>query len=311
MRDAVINSFGARSFDARPGPDGFRGVGSLVRLVNLDLNFCSYSTTVRISFRPDGLVRQQFSLSGSARTSFGRFESMVAADATCVIPAPADTSVDFGAGYAQLVLRIDQLALQHKLATLTGEPVGRPIEFKPASHFDNPKLSTLRRTIQFLADEIDRGGDNFPEQARVEYDQLLMALFLTANPHNLSHLLTGETSAAAPWQVRAAEEYIEANWNGPIQMEDIVEATGVAGRSLFRAFKKARGYSPMEFAKMVRLKHARRMLQLSDRNTSVSGVAFLCGFANLSHFAHDYRIAFGELPSATLEASRLMLRQKC
>jgi transcriptional regulator GlxA family with amidase domain len=56
----------------------------------------------------------------------------------------------------------------------------------------------------------------------------------------------------------------------------------------------------MEYVKSVRLKQAHRLLQESDTATSVTGVALLCGFNNVGHFARHYRDAFGELPSKTL-----------
>ena len=56
----------------------------------------------------------------------------------------------------------------------------------------------------------------------------------------------------------------------------------------------------MAFAKMVRLKHARQLLSAPDAETTVTSVAFVCGFGNLGHFARDYREAFGERPSTTL-----------
>jgi transcriptional regulator GlxA family with amidase domain len=60
----------------------------------------------------------------------------------------------------------------------------------------------------------------------------------------------------------------------------------------------------MAFVKSVRLQHARRMLQQPEGATSVVSVAFACGFLNPGHFARDYRLAFGELPSATLSAAK-------
>jgi transcriptional regulator GlxA family with amidase domain len=51
---------------------------------------------------------------------------------------------------------------------------------------------------------------------------------------------------------------------------------------------------------MVRLRHAREMLATPDHETSVTSVAFVCGFGNLGHFARDYRETFGERPSETL-----------
>ena len=60
----------------------------------------------------------------------------------------------------------------------------------------------------------------------------------------------------------------------------------------------------MAFAKKVRLTHANEMLKMPDAKTSVTGVAFACGFANLGHFAKDYQEMFRELPSETLGRSK-------
>jgi len=60
-------------------------------------------------------------------------------------------------------------------------------------------------------------------------------------------LLHGEPVATAPWQVRRAEQFIEANWDQPTTIEALVAATNVSARSLFSSFKAGRGYSPMNF----------------------------------------------------------------
>jgi len=107
-----------------------------------------------------------------------------------------------------------------------------------------------------------------------------------------------------PWQVRRAEQFIEANWDQPITIEAVVAATNVSARSLFSAFKTGRGYSPMDFVKRVRLGRAWRKLSRPDAGTSVSAVAFECGFGDPGHFAVDYRHHFGERPSETLRRGR-------
>jgi AraC-like DNA-binding protein len=72
------------------------------------------------------------------------------------------------------------------------------------------------------------------------------------------HLLEREAPDCAPWQVRRAEDHIEANWQEGITLESLAEVTGVSGFSLFRAFRKSRGYSPFQYASQVRSKHHRR-----------------------------------------------------
>jgi transcriptional regulator GlxA family with amidase domain len=46
------------------------------------------------------------------------------------------------------------------------------------------------------------------------------------------------------------------------------------------------------------------MLMMPDKTTSVTSVAFDCGFTNLGHFAKDYGKCFGELPSDTLNRTK-------
>jgi transcriptional regulator GlxA family with amidase domain len=133
-----------------------------------------------------------------------------------------------------------------------------------------------------------------------ELEKSVLVSFLHANTHNFSRLLERDARRVTPWQVRRAEEFIEANWQRSLTLRMIAEATGVSARSLFKAFREARGCSPTEYVKRVRLKRARQMLTSPTQRTSVTAVAFACGFDNPGHFAGNYRLAFGELPSQTL-----------
>ena len=101
-----------------------------------------------------------------------------------------------------------------------------------------------------------------------------------------------------------AERYIEAHWDEPITIEDMVSATGASARSIFRAFKKSRGYSPFQFVKELRLQQARRMLDSDASDLTVTEVAVTCGFENLSRFSKDFSRAFGEPPSAVRNRRR-------
>jgi transcriptional regulator GlxA family with amidase domain len=112
---------------------------------------------------------------------------------------------------------------------------------------------------------------------------------------------------AATWQVRRAEEYIEAHWNQPITIASLAVATAASARSIFYHFKNSRGVSPMSFLKQVRLDHAKHLLERSGVDHSVTQIAVDCGFGNLGHFAGDYFKRFGERPSDTLKRSKYEL----
>ena len=153
----------------------------------------------------------------------------------------------------------------------------------------------------FFALELD---SSTPSLAIAELEQALIVSFICSNRHNYSNLLDDRTRPIASWQVRRAEEYIEAHWNQPITIEELAQATSASARSIFHQFKNDRGKSPMAFVKQVRLRHAREMLERKDQNPSVTATAFACGFTNLGHFARDYFKRFGERPSDTVRRSK-------
>ena len=103
-----------------------------------------------------------------------------------------------------------------------------------------------------------------------ELEQAVQIAFLYAGRHTFSHLLESQESMPAPWVVRRIEEFIEANWQEPITIDRLAAEAGVSTRAIFRAFERSRGYSPMAFAKAIRLKRAREILTSGDPRVSVT-----------------------------------------
>lgn len=89
--------------------------------------------------------------------------------------------------------------------------------------------------IEFLVEELSSGRRDIPIVAMVEMEQALMTWFLVGNRNNYSPLLNGRSQSAAPWQVKRAEEYIEASWDQPLTIEVLAAVTGSSARSLFHA----------------------------------------------------------------------------
>jgi AraC-like DNA-binding protein len=291
---------GNAGFELFGYPGEFTAAGNFVRLKTMGLAYLSYTSAVRIHCSGVDAIRQQFCLNASAVTSFGPHQLRVDPDRPCLIPARTAAIYDFEANFAQLVLYVDAGALRRTLSALTGIPVNQTINFATPTDPQKPELQRLRQLVRFLVSELDREDCQICDLALAEFEQTLLVSFLHANRHNFSHLLERDLRRTAPWQVRRAEEFIEANWNQPLTIEMISAASGVGTRNLVKAFRAARGCSPMTLVKRVRLMQARRKLTAPAENTSVTAVAMACGFGNPGHFASDYRLAFGELPSQTL-----------
>ena len=302
FRQLLVSRFGAVGFDT--SATRFEAHRSYIRLKSVDLIFGACSAACRLRFPGAPTVKQLLALDKGGRTTFERGQFDINQNEGVVIPAGVETTHDYQAGFESFIFRAEASALQAKLSAALGMPIARNIEFAPRSSVDTPALRRLRRVLEFMVSEFDRDDGQVPPAALVEFEQMLLIAFLTANRHNFSDILEREQPRPGPWQVRRVEEYIMANWNRPITVEALATAAGASARSIFKAFKDSRDCSPMAFVKSVRLQHARRMLQQPDGTTTVVATAFACGFLNPGHFARDYRLAFGELPSATLGAAK-------
>ncbi len=304
LRDALFGLYNVSGFRVGRDSDRFFAEANRVQLLHVGLGFIACSAELELKFNEVSAFRHQICLAGGGDTTLNGKQIQLSADDSCLIPPDTKIATRLAANYRHLVLRIDPDALYRKLESLTGISAKRRFEFDSAASFRTPRLQNLRRMVVFLVSELDSSTSQFSNLALAEFEQVLMISFLCGHRHNFSDLLERPPESAAPWQVRLAEAYIEANWNKPITVEAISQAIGVSVRSIFKSFKDKRGCSPMTFAKTIRLTHAKEMLHRAEPSTSVTGVAFECGFHNLGHFAKEYRVQFGELPSETLLRAR-------
>jgi AraC-like DNA-binding protein len=299
FRHALLTRYGATSAEIKSS-EGLTARGSLVQLHSIGLIYGQGSATARADFPEAERFRLFSALTGKGHTTIGKHAIALDADQCCIVSPGRKVTIASEADHEWFNLRIDGGAFERKLAYLLGaRPNGR-LEFEPAINRNEPRFQQLWRLIRFFAEQLDATSDQLPPLVLRELEQTILVAFLTANRHSFSHLLEREPKDTLPSHVRRAEDFIEAHWDEAITIEKLVEATGVGARAIFRAFQQTRGYSPMAFARMVRLRHARAMLSAPAAETSVTAVAFVCGFGNLGHFARDYRETFGERPSETL-----------
>ena len=304
FRDALVTRFGATGAEPRI-PGGFRARGNLVQLQSIWLVYGACNTGVSVNYPEAERFRLLTATSGNGEATIGGKTVEFNAHQSCIVSPGQASGVATDDRHDWLNLRINPGAFEQKLACLLGaRPNGR-LQFVPAVNRDDPQVQNLWRLVRFFSEQLDSTSGQLPSLVLRELEQAILVAFLCANRHTFSHLLDREAKDSAPSHVRRAEEFIEAHWDQAITIESLVEETGVGARAIFRAFQQNRGYSPMAFARTIRLKRAREMLCAPAPETSVTATAFTCGFGNLGHFARDYRKAFGERPSATLaRASR-------
>ena len=282
-----------------------RGRMSHVDLGDVGIFHGEYDTEFKIRFQDFNTFAGSPALfKGAGAHVIGGREVTVSKDSGAIF-SPGDAMLHFGPQAEHLSMTVRPAALTGKLAAIVGDLRFGPLHFDPAVNASTPQSKRWERLVRFVSAEFDDSSSLMSPIVQSELQQAMMTSFLLANANNYSALLHGEPEAPAPWQVRIAEQFIEANWDQPITIEALVAATNVSARNLFYSFKAGRGYSPMDFVKRVRLGRAWQKLSRPDaETTSVTTVAFECGFGNPGHFATDYRDRFGERPSETLRRAR-------
>ena len=136
------------------------------------------------------------------------------------------------------------------------------------------------------------------------FEQFIATGLLLSHPHNYAEALRRLETTVTPRNVRRAVDYIDAHLDQAITIADIVKATGVAGRTLFKHFKDFKGVSPMRYLRNARLLQVREALSRAEPEESVTAIAASWGFGHLGRFSIEYRRRFGESPSETLRRNR-------
>jgi len=298
-RGHMSRLFGATRFEAAQGGVERLGVSAnVLRLSETCLIWAQYAGQLSLGFAEGSFIRQYFTISGKGRFSAGAQSGEISVRAPSpVIPPFTPVDLEFEQ-YNQLVLRIEYRALTRYLSVLLGQELDKELVFH--HNPSNPALNSMRRSVFLFVSDYNARGKNLSDLVSAETERMLTMKFLMSNWHNYTLSLLRQPPRSGPSAVRKVEEYIEANWDKPIDVEAMALVANVSARSLFREFKRDRGYSPAAFAKQVRLNRAKEMLEQAD-GPSIIQIAYKCGFQNPSHFAKDFKLAFGELPSETVK----------
>lgn len=252
VRDALARIYARPALLPPRVVTGFDATINNCRLRHFDLFYGAYRSPVGLQYPETNFFAQLFPLRGRGEAACGRTSVTLRAGAGAVVTSNASHRVNFSADYEQVVLRFDARALTEKLAAMTGATINEPLrmDLRPDSH--HPVARMLEQYVPLLIETLSEASSPLPDWWIVQTEQLLMTLFLCGHRHNYSHLLRGQAAAAAPREVRLAEDYIEANAGRPVTLEELAKLTGVSAFSLFSAFRKHRGYSPLSFLSQVR-----------------------------------------------------------
>lgn len=104
--------------------------------------------------------------------------------------------------------------------------------------------------------------------------------------------------------IKRITEHTIMNMAEEITLEDLASVGRVSTFYLCRLFKKELGLSPMKWLWLQRTMAAATFL-LTDRQFSLTDVAFSCGFTSSAHFSRLFKNTYGVTPSHYKRLNRI------
>jgi AraC-like DNA-binding protein len=204
-----------------------------------------------------------------------------------------------------------RLLTQRLEALLDGQRV-KFVHF--SNEFDQGRGSgaTIRRMLDSLFTELAQSNSLLTNEVAIRsYEEHLALSLLLGLRHNYSERLSRQQAAAAPANVKRAEEFMRANVREPLTIEAVANAAGCSIRALQLAFRRSRATTPMAALQRARLDAARARILRIERDQSLTRIAAEYGFSNPSRFAQLFRRAYGAYPSELLRTRREPAEDVC
>lgn len=202
----------------------------------------------------------------------------------------------------QLIVRFDLDVINAALRRELGYQPTAPLYFEPEAISAEGPARLLARMIFNICDDLNT-PDSLLQLGSLanRCQETLASLMLLSVRHNYTAALRrAESSPAAPYYVRRAEEFLHQHAHAPITMADLVRVSGCSARSLHVGFRRFRNTTPLTMLKNIRLDMVRtQLLQSESSNENITDIASHNGFTHMSKFTAAYKARFGELPSHT------------
>jgi AraC-like DNA-binding protein len=98
----------------------------------------------------------------------------------------------------------------------------------------------------------------------------------------------------APWQLRRADEFIEANLDGNPSIADLARECGLSSSHFARAFRQATGMPPHRWLTRRRVERAKKLVL--EGSLDLAQIALDCGFVDQSHLTRVFTQHEGHSP---------------
>jgi AraC family transcriptional regulator, ethanolamine operon transcriptional activator len=165
------------------------------------------------------------------------------------------------------------------------------------------RMERFRSAIGQLDEAVQRApaAFNSADGQKASAQKLLQEIrnVLTA-PHELEHK-PGRHELPRKQIIRRAMNFVDQHHGEYLSLEQLADAARVSERTLSDAFHWYFGVAPVQYLNRRTLHQVRKALKAADPSkATVPSIATQFAVWEFGRMARDYRLLFGELPSATL-----------
>lgn len=164
--------------------------------------------------------------------------------------------------------------------------------FTECAVFHLPK--NVRRQVEEWLEMMRREekiGDEQSELIRQTSLQALLLLFSRVCSYHIAPPMEIKTTDE---QVLEAARYISRHYMNAVTTQEVAAAVGFSPNYLSRKFRKAAGVGLHEYLVFIRLHHA--ALELASTASSITDIAFRCGFSDSNYFKDAFKKKYGVTP---------------
>ena len=153
---------------------------------------------------------------------------------------------------------------------------------------------TARKLYRDVSDAMScrNNGDDAFGAAAVKSAILSLMVYLCKNHSNSDPAEQGHGES-----VKRAIGYIKSHFDEPLTVEQIADSVNISKYYFCREFHRETGFTVVRYINNLRCREAEKLLR--DGKYTVSEVARMCGFENLSYFTRTYKTIVGNTPTAS------------
>lgn len=200
----------------------------------------------------------------------------------------------FGAG--PLPLPVQDLAnvAGYQALFLRRAPAGVPGGTGREAMLDRAGLRYVQKLVRQIETELRGQAPGYLLMASSVFMQLLGFLSRACNP-------VGTPGGRACPFLEDTLRFLEDYFSEDLTVDVLARRANVSKRTLFRAFRKATGQTPIEYLTHLRVSKAALLLRETD--LTVTDIAYSTGFSDGNYFAKQFRKVMGQTPSGYRDAA--------